>query len=220
MEPFPPPHMVWAPGETRWHCYALPDYARDASLGELIGRSRAAALEVAGDALAAVEDEWVHATVSMISVPAAELESGVVEALARGLGRVLADVPGFRLPARWPWAADGSVLMGLAEEEVAGRPWDVLSGLVMRAIDEQFGSRAMQYVPPPPHVTLAYCAKATEGAAIEAALREVNQATQVQQVQQAYMSIGEVYLVDVRQDAVAHTYTWNKETVIRIPLGT
>jgi hypothetical protein len=217
MEPFPPPHMVWAPGETRWHCYALPDYVRDASLAELIRRSRAAALEVAGDDLASVEDEWVHATVSMISVPAAELESGAVEALARGLGRVLAEVPAFRLPARRPWAADSSVLMGLAEEEVPGQPWNVLSGLVEQAIGEQFGSRAMQYVPPPPHVTLAYCAKPTESAAIEAALRKVNQTAQTQR---AHMSVGEICLVDVRQDAVAHTYTWNKETVIRIPLGT
>ncbi|HEV2637264.1 MAG TPA: 2'-5' RNA ligase family protein [Actinocrinis sp.] len=215
MEPFLPPTMVWPPGETRWHCYALPDRIRDPALADLIDRTRAAALAAAADALAPVEDQWAHATVHMISRPAAELAPGAVQALASTLTRSLAGLPAFRLPAGSASAGTGSVLLGL-NEDVPGRPWNTLSGLVDQAIGAHFGPRAQQYRPPPPHLSMAYCAKPTDTAAIESSLQTVRAA---QQPTKAWMTINEVYLVDVHQDAIAHTYTWNKETAIRIPLA-
>lgn len=72
MRPFPPPELVWAPGETRLHVYALPDLRTDA-----VGR-------VCGPRALAYEAGPPHISLSYCRAP---IDSGVLQSRLRRTAR-------------------------------------------------------------------------------------------------------------------------------------
>lgn len=210
MEPFPTPELVWAPAETRWHVYVLPR-EEDTDLAQLIEHTEQVAVEVADDALVPV-GAFAHATVHMISQPAAELANGSVDAFAQDLRAVLADHRPFSATAGGPRAAGGSVLLDMDGDQQGG-PWAELTADVGEAIKGRFGPEALRYEVPPPHISVAYCAASTDSGRLQSALEQRVRPSH------ASMKVEEVWLIEVRQDARAHTYTWSEHTAVRIPLG-
>jgi len=148
----------------------------------------------------------------MLSLPAAHLPDGGVERLAAALRGALADLAPFTLTAGSPLAGTGSVELDL-DGDLPGQSWARLSERVGDAIGEVFGPAALQYRPPPPHLTVAYCARATDSGRIQSALRRRVRPSH------APMTVDAVHLLDVHQDAHQHTYTWPTQTAIRIPLA-
>jgi hypothetical protein len=210
MEPFPTPELVWEPAETRWHVYVLP-HADDGDLARLLERTAEVAVEVAGESLVPV-GAFAHATVHMISQPSAGLPDGSVTAFAKELHAALAEFAPFSVTAGGPCAGTGSVTLDV-DGDLLGGPWAELTERVGGAIKSRFGSDALRYQVPPPHISVAYCAESTDSGRLQSALRRRVRPSR------AEMRVQEVWLLDVRQDAHAHTYTWPERTAVKIPLG-
>lgn len=210
MEPFPTAAQVWTPPQTRWHVYVLPR-PQDERLAELLRVCEMVALDVAGGALVPT-GRFAHATVQQISRPAAEVTREQIDAFAEDLERRFASVAPFTVTAGPAMATTGAVLLDM-DQDLPGEPWLLLDAVVKDAIRGRFGEQALKYETPPPHMTVAYCAASTDSGRLQSALRRrVRPGT-------APMTVDALWLLDVRQNVEARTYTWPLETARRIPLG-
>jgi hypothetical protein len=213
MRPFPPPELVWAPGVSYLHVYALPAAHRNIGLAELISQSRAVAADTCG-ALVPVGDQWLHATVQMITVPAAHLDLPCREALTAALSAQLADVPALDLTVGPPLCGTGGVLLDATAVQGAGRasdgPWRALRDRTEEAIRQVIGNCGLNYDPGPPHISVAYAARDADSGPVQSSLQRIRPG-------RARWRVDAVELLDVVQDADAHTYTWRP--VARIPFG-
>lgn len=213
MRPFPPPELMWAPGESYLHVYALPAADRSIALSELVSQTRAVAAATCG-ALVPVPDQWLHATVQMITVPAARIDRPCREALAAALAVHLADVPPMDLTVGPPLCGTGGVVLDATAVEGADGasdgPWRALRDRTEDAIRQVIGSHGLTYDPGPPHMSVAYAARHADSGPVQSSLQRIRPG-------RARWRVGAVELLDVVQDARAHTYTWRPLT--RIPLG-
>jgi hypothetical protein len=213
VRPFPPPELTWRPCESFLHVYALPDTARNPALAELAGRVRAV-VAACGGAVMPVPDQWLHATIQMVTVPAAQLPRPLRGALARELAARLAGIPPLDLLAGPPLAGDGGVVLDVTAMDGTGNmtdaPWRLLRERVETAIGIAVGAQALRYEPGPPHISIGYAAAEADSGPVQAGLQRIRPG-------RARWRLDAVELVDVSQDAVAHCYTWRR--VARIPLG-
>jgi hypothetical protein len=213
MRPFPTPELTWRPGESFLHVYALPAVGRDAPLGDLISRARAVGA-AGGGPLAPVPDRWLHATVQMITVPAAEISRSMRNRLTTVLAGHLSGLPPLDLIVGPPLCGTGGVILDITALDATGHltdaPWQQVRGRAETAIRQVLGGQALRYEPGPPHISLAYAAADTDSGPIQASLQRVRPG-------RAGWRMDALDLVDVTQDAAAHTYTWRP--IARILLG-
>lgn len=210
MKPFPTPEQVWGPGQARWHVYVLPR-AQDEQLAELLRRSTQVSLEVA-DGVLVPTGEYAHATVQMISIPAAEVPQAELDLFADDLRAALSELEPFTVDVGSALATTGAVLLDM-DQDLPGQPWDALNTSVKEAIRARFGEQALKYLTPPPHITVAYCAKPTDSGVLGSQLRRRVRPSR------APMTVDAVWLLDVHQNVEARTYTWSWESAVRVPLG-
>ena len=212
MKPFPTPESFWLPGETRLHVYALPTRDEQPALLQLIDRAAEVCARFV-DTNVPVREEWLHATVRMVSLDAREIEPERRTALVESLAASVADLSPLTLHVRELIATDAGVLVTFDDDEgTAGADgaWHRMSVRVREAIGRSCGPEAVGFDPKPPHVSLTYCSRATDSAPIQEALLGVPHAREP-------FYVAALHLVDVLQDADAHTYTWRH--LARIPLG-
>jgi hypothetical protein len=212
VRPFPPPELTWQPGESFLHVYALPDVSTCPELAGLISRARAVA-EAQGGFLVPVPDQWLHATVQMITVPAASIGPPVLAALRDALGAELAGLSPIELAVGPALCGNGGVVLDITGNRVGGPsdgPWQRLRGRVEAAIMRVVGEGALGYEPGPPHISVAYAAAEADSGPIQASLQQIRPG-------RATWQVTGVELVDVCQDAAGHRYTWRD--VARIKLG-
>jgi hypothetical protein len=220
MRPFPTPEKVWPPlvvqggtaePQRRWEVYVRPD-PDDERLMAFIRRCREIGMQVGGDALAPVSDAFLHATLLQVSVPSIEVGEAQRVSLVEQLRVEAAEVEPFAVTVGGPSAGESSVMLNL-DQDLPGEPWAELSERVTAVVGRVVGDRALAAAPPPPHLTCAYGARQVDSGPIQSALRRRLRPQFVTTV------IDAVWLLEVRQDAAAHTYTWDEATAIRIPLG-
>jgi hypothetical protein len=213
MRPFPPPELVWAPGESYLHVYAVPATNWNIGLAELVSRARAVAAATCG-ALVPVADQWLHATVQMITVPAGRIDGPGREALAAALAVQLAGIPPMDLTVGPPLCGTGGVVLdAIAADgsDIAGDgPWQALRDRTEHAIRQVIGNEGLNYDPGPPHVSVAYAARHADSGPVQSSLQRIRPG-------RARWRVDAVELLDVVQDAHAHTYTWRP--LARIPFG-
>ncbi|HEU5332294.1 MAG TPA: 2'-5' RNA ligase family protein [Actinocrinis sp.] len=213
MKPFPTPEHYLRPGETRLHIYALPTRDEQPALFRLIDRAGAVCARFGGTNVP-VREEWLHATVRMVSLDARGIDSGQRAALVEALGAGLADLEPFTLHVSELTATDAGVMLGFDDDAdaaaEAGTAWHRMSVRVREAIGRSCGPGALGFEPGPPHVSLTYCSHETDSAPIQEALRAAPHAREP-------FHVDALHLVDVLQDADAHAYTWRH--LARIPLG-
>ena len=214
MKPFPGPESLWRPGETRLHVYALPTRAEQPSLLRLVDQAGAVCARFA-DTNVPVREEWLHATVRMVSLDAREIEPARRTFLAESLAASVADLSPFTLHVRDLVATDAGVMLAFDDnDDAAGGgpegPWQRMSARVRDAIGRSCGPEALGFDPKPPHVSLTYCSRATDSAPIQEALLAVPHAGEP-------FRVSALHLVDVVQNADAHTYTWRH--LARVQLG-
>jgi hypothetical protein len=209
VKPFPTPALTWQPGETRLHVYACPDLNVDRELADLIGVAREVMAQFPPQIMVPVDDAWLHATVSMVSMPAASLDAPTRVRLAETLVAAVVGVPAFQLTAGPALCGTGGVVLDLSGDQ-PGQPWDQLSTLVRRAILEVCGPQALRYNAGAPHISLSYAASHADSGPVQGRLRQAVRA-------RAPFSVNEIRLLDVHQDAEAHLYTW--QSLARIPLA-
>jgi 2'-5' RNA ligase len=210
MEPFPTPAQVWGEGQTRWHVYVLPREG-DEALARLLRCSEQVSVQVAGDALVPT-GAFAHATVQQVSLPAAEVPAEQIDALAGELRAALAQMDPFTVTVGNVFGTTGAVLADI-DQDLPGEPWHALDQAVREAIRARFGEQALKYESPPPHITVAYCAKETDSGVVASQLRRWVRPSH------APMLVDTVWLLDVHQNVEQRTYTWSWETAVRIPLG-
>jgi hypothetical protein len=209
MRPFPPPNLVWPRGETRLHVYAVPDRAGNPALLDLIDRARPVCNEFA-DSNVLVEEEWLHATVQQIACDARTLGEHQRSLLAGELEQALRSLAPFTLNTAGFCVGTAGVLLDLDGDQI-GEPWHMLSARVADAIGRICGPQALSFDPGPPHLSLTYCSRETDSGDLQGRLRRQVRPSR------APFTVREVQLLDVIQNADAHTYTWRH--VARIPLG-
>jgi hypothetical protein len=212
MRPFPPLKLAWAPGESYLHVYALPAQ-RSIGLLELVSQARTVAAGTRG-ALVPVADQWLHATVQMITVPAARIDRPSREALAATLAVQLADVLPIDLTVGPPLCGTGGVVLDTTSAEGADGsgdgPWRALRDRTEEAIRQVIGTQGLTYDPGPPHMSVAYAARHGDSGPVQSRLQLIRPG-------RARWRVDAVELLDVVQDAHAHTYTWRP--LARIPFG-
>lgn len=210
MKPFPTPEKVWPDGQTRWHVYVVPE-ARDIELARLLHASEQVALEVAGDALVPT-GEYAHATAQQISIPAADVSAEKLSAFIDALRHETSALKPFTVTVGNSVATTGAVLADV-DQDLEGEPWFELNALVRRLVGQWFGEQALAYFAPPPHITIAYCAKDTDSGVITSHLRR--------RVRPAHapMTVDAVWVLDVTQNVEDRTYTWPWQSAVRIPFG-
>lgn len=220
MRPFPTPEKVWPPvvGEDgsaepqrRWEVYVRPD-PDDKRLMAFIRQCRQIGTQVGGDALVPVSDAFLHATVLQVSVPSIEVGEARRVSLIEQLHAEAAGLQPFAVTVGGPSAGESSVMLNL-DQDLPGEPWAELSERVTAVVRRVVGDSALAAVPPPPHLTCAYGARQVDSGPIQSALRRRLRPQFVTTV------IDSVWLLEVRQDAAAHTYTWDEATAVQIPLG-
>ncbi|HEV2634527.1 MAG TPA: hypothetical protein VGX23_05240 [Actinocrinis sp.] len=212
MDPFPPRHLEWPAGQTRWRVCVLPDRNRDRELFDLIDKARKVFTGFP-NALAVVPDAHLNAPVYPLPGSAQDANVGLLTALlATELGARLGAMPVFTLLAGSTSAETESVVLDLNDDQL-GEPWDELSGRVGDAVERMFGDEAPGLTLPPPHLTLAYGAGPCDSGLIQSHLR-----TQARPAL-APLTVDAVHLVVVTQHPDAHTYTLSANP-IRIPLRT
>lgn len=208
MQPFPTPDLFWQPGETRLHVYALPGRGGQPALLELVDRAAAVCARF-GETNVPVPEEWLHMTVRMISLDAREVGPGQRADLAESLVSTLSGLAPFTLRVKGLTVTNAGVIVAFDDDGPQGL-WRRMSAGVREAIGGSCGADALHFEPGRPHVSLTYCSRATDSAPIQDALRAVPH-------QREPFTIDALHLVDVLQDANAHTYTWRH--LVRIPLG-
>ncbi|MDG4795206.1 2'-5' RNA ligase family protein [Micromonospora sp. WMMD1082] len=202
---------TWATGTRKLQVYIVPDLTRDTALHDLVTRTRSVVRPDFSHCLAEVPDEWLHATVRAVAgIPSADISTAQRAAFTSALTDRLAAVPAFTSTAGPPMATMTSVLIDV-DGDHRGGPWKALDSAVKAAIADVFGGAASAMDPSPAHVTIGYGVADEDSGRIQSALRK-----QVRPAR-ARLSVDEVHVVDVEQDATASTYRW--ETVARIPLG-
>jgi hypothetical protein len=217
MRPFPPPEGIWPTdpetGEptTKWHVYMCPDLDRDTELADLIDTAQAIAQKAAPGSVVPVERPWLHGTVHMIDRAASSLSGRDVSEFALSLARELGAFPMFTITARTVMATTGGILLDL-DGDRPGEPWQQLTDIVGGTIQDHFGVDALKYGVHPPHISLGYCAQETDSGVIQSALRRAR-------LLPAPVTVEAVHILDVRQFAAEHRYTWDLESAIPIPLG-
>lgn len=209
MKPFPRPESSWRPGETRLHVYVLPTRAEQPSLLRLIDQAGEVCARFA-DTNVPVREEWLHATVRMVSLDAREIEPARRTSLAESLAASVADLSPFTLHVRDLVATDAGVMLAFDDAAGPDGPWQRMSVRVREAIGRSCGPGALGFDPKPPHVSLTYCSRATDSAPVQEALSAVPHAGEP-------FHVTALHLVDVIEDADAHTYTWRH--LARVPLG-
>lgn len=209
MKPFPRPESAWRPGETRLHVYALPTRAEQPALLQLIDRAGEVCARF-GDTNVPVREEWLHATVRMVSLDAREIEPGQRTALVESLAASVADFSPFTLHVCEPVATDAGVMLAFDDAAESDDAWSHMSARVRSAIGRSCGAEALGFDPKPPHVSLTYCSHATDSAPIQDALLTVPHAREP-------FLVDALHLVDVVQNVDEHTYTWRH--IARVPLG-
>lgn len=155
---------LWPAGVTLLHVYALP---RTEEIGDLVRACRPV-LDRTG-VIAPVADEWLHATLVKIGVPAAGVGPDRRADLVEALRRNLADVAPFRLVAGPPLATGSGVLLDLT-------PDDRLADLVTRvhtAAADVVGEHLLTPPSGPPHITLGYAIGDTDSGPVDSALRRI-----------------------------------------------
>jgi 2'-5' RNA ligase superfamily protein len=209
MRPFPPPDEVWPAGETRLHVYAVPDRAANADLLNLVDRARPVCAQFA-DSNVPVDEEWLHTTVRQIVRDARGVGEHQRRLLAGELAQSVSGLAPFTLIVSGLSVGTGGVLLDL-DDDGPGGPWRELSGRVTQAIARVCGPESVTYDPGAPHISVTYCRREIDSGELESALRQ-----HVRPARASFV-VREVHLVDVIQDADAHTYTWRN--IARVPLG-
>lgn len=209
MKPFPRSESAWRPGETRLHVYALPVRAEQPALFRLIDRAGEVCARFA-DTNVPVREQWLHATVRMVSLDAREIDAGQRTALVESLAASAAELSPFTLHVRELVATDAGVLLAFDDAAESDGAWSRMSARVGAAIGRSCGAQALGFDPKPPHVSLTYCSHATDSAPIQEALLAVPHAREP-------FLVDALHLVDVTEDADEHTYTWRH--LARVPLG-
>jgi hypothetical protein len=217
MIPFPPPALVWPKDPTtgglvtKWHVYACPNLDRDRELAELVATAQQVAEKAAPGCMVPVEPAWLHATVHMIDRPASSLSERDVSEFALSLARELGGLAPFTITARAAMATTGGILLDLDGDEPGG-PWQLLTDVVGEVVSGHFGPDALKYGVHPPHISAGYCAVQTDSGPVQSALRRAR-------IAPAAFTVDQVHILEVRQHAAEHRYTWNTATAIPIPLG-
>ena len=208
MKPFPPPELTWRPDESRLHVYALPRRAANEALMDVISRAQTIVGERFRETNVPVLEEWLHATIRMIAVDAREIGAsqridfaGALTARLSGLGPVTLTVADLV-------ATDAGVALYFADDRPGGL-WHELGMRVQSVVTAIFGQEAASFAPGPAHISLTYCARAIDSAPIHEALAGLR-------CEGVPFYFDGVELVDVIQDADAHTYSWR--CVSRVPL--
>ncbi|WP_433531343.1 2'-5' RNA ligase family protein [Micromonospora sp. CA-263727] len=201
----------WAPGIRKLHVYIVPDLTRDIALHDLVARTRSVVRPAFGHCLAEVPDEWLHATLRAVAgVPSADISATQRAAFTSALTDGLAAVPAFTSIAGPPMATTTAVLLDVDGDHPGG-PWRAMGAAVTAAIAAVFGDAALAMDPGAPHLTVGYGTAEEDSGRIQSLLRK-----QVRSAR-ATLSVNEVHVVDVAQNAADSSYRW--ETVARIPLS-
>jgi len=209
MERFLTPARLWPAGVTRLHVYLLPDLTVDAGLAGLLSRCRAVLDTV--PFVAAVPDPWLHATVQMITGrAAAQISTHERQRLVAALTAALADVPACSLTVGSVMASASGVVADM-DGDLPGEPFHEIYLRCRQAIADALGPDAIAYETLPPHLTLGYGIAPGDSGTVQSALRRQVRPSH------ATMTVRQVHLLDVVQDADRSQYRWTP--VARIPLG-
>ena len=202
---------LWPQGTRKLHVYIVPDLTRDTALHDLVARTRAVLRANFASCLAEVPDPWLHATGRAVAgIAAAEISAEQRAAFARAMAGTLAVVPAFTSVAGPPLATTSSVLLDI-DGDHAGGPWAAMSTAIDAVIAEVFGDEALAMDPGAPHLAIAYGTADADSGRIQSLLRKQVRPSRAQ------LTVEEVHLVDVEQDAAESSYRWSD--IARIPLS-
>ncbi|WP_327001779.1 2'-5' RNA ligase family protein [Dactylosporangium sp. NBC_01737] len=208
MQRFITAERTW-PERTRWHVYVLPDLDADPDLRRLVGQSRAVMSRY--PALSVVPDQWLHATMQMVTGRAGDdvtdaQRAALVDALRERVGGLAP----FTATAGSVLATRSGVVLDL-DQDLPGEPFAVLGSGVRAAIGAVFGDDGLRYDPDVPHISLAYAAGDDDSGEVQGHLRRTVRPSRTR------LSVAAVWLLDVIQDPARSQYRWH-EPLARIPL--
>ena len=193
--------VVWPAGWTKLRVYFIP---RLDEIGPLAARYREVLRQF--DFVSPIIDEWLHATVAVVQDrPAhavARAERSLLESqLRQRLGRL----PAFTVSAGGAVACRHGVLLDLTPDV----EWVNLERNARSVVAEIFGDRANHYDGGRPHIALAYGTGPGDSGLVQSALRN---ATDLR----VPLTVDNVRLVDVTQDAVRHEFRWRELALISL----
>ena len=199
---------AWPEGVGRLHLYALPDptVAANTAFFDLAQRHHQLLDAHFTDLVAPVEPKWLHATVQMVTAPAAApLPEAVRADLVDALHQELAGLEEFVV-----WAAPHVGRFGPGLDLAPDEGFGHLIAATGAALDSVLGERRSSYRTGPPHITTGYAHTAGDSGPLASRLR-------ASRPTRAPLTITELVLVDVTQDPHRHTYRWD-EPLDRFPL--
>lgn len=199
---------VWP--DRSWQVYALP--ARAPGLAHL-ARAYRPVLRRWPAHLSPVElVDYLHATVQPLPGWAADYPPDRISEIASTLRADLVGAGPVTVPVGPALAGSAGVLLDVPE--VTGGPLEALVHRVRDAVARATATGVADLPRSgwPAHLSLAYCTHEIDSGDVQSALRRVRDVPL-----RASWTIDTLWLVDVRQDPEAHTYTWT--TAIPLPLG-
>lgn len=204
MEEFFNPAKIWPQGPKLYHLYYVPDLERLAPMLDVYEPIVAGA-----GCVEPIARPWIHATLCKITVTPAELPSSTITALAKRLGARLAQLEPIELVAGPAFAGTSSVTVDLTPD--AG--WFRLRTAVMAEIEAELGDGTTSFIAGErPHLTLGHGSGSGESGLLQSRMRR---ATDIR----VPLRLDRLELVEVIQDPVARTYTWELPGVT-LSLGT
>jgi hypothetical protein len=192
--------VLWPHGRTRLRVYYVPPADE---IKPLVDAYRAALAPF--DFIAPIADGWLHATVAAVQDRwATEVMPRQLSALESRLRTELQGVPAFTVRAGGALASRHGVILDLTPD----RDCVELNRSARTVINEVLGPQTFE--DGRPHIALAYGAGPGDSGLVQGRLRN---ATDLR----VPLTVAEVRLVEVSQDAVRHHVHWRELAVI--PLG-
>ena len=159
------------------------------------------------DSISLVPFQWLHATVKKVNTPTAqEISAEQVLVLESHLREQLGKEEPFTMVAGGAMATRTSVVLDLTPD----REFADLMQITKKVFADIFGAEAVNYASERQHITLGYGTSPGDSGVISGKLLRATG-------QRATLTVSEVYLVDVIQDAELNQYRWKE--LARIPLG-
>jgi 2'-5' RNA ligase len=187
--------VLWPHGWTKLHVYVLLDLAE---IKDLVDVYQCVIEEFSF--IAAVPDEWLHATVQMIGGVAARDVSPEQRAeLEIGLRQRISGLASFEMMVGGAIATSSGVVLDLTPDD----EFVEMTYRTQEVICDVLGHGAVAYSSARPHITLGYASAHGDSGAVASKLRRATD-------QRATVTVAKVSLVDVIQDRERHQYRWTR----------
>ena len=198
---------TWPKHARVWHLYALPDLTlpENRRFTDLAQRHRDILAERFAHVVVPVAPQWLHATVAMVTTPQVpDLSPATLDRLFEELSSALRPLEPITV-----WAAPHVGRTGPGLDLAPDEGFAELAAATNTVLDRVLDQRS-PYHPPAPHITTGYCHQDGDSGPVASALR-------ASRPTRAPLTFEQVCLIQVAQDARAHTYTWAEPAAL-IPL--